>query len=419
MEDEALFDELYDVLIGLRSSLDMRFRIARPMPPKIAAAFKSALLTIESIRLDAMNLRRRAGKEMSPDAIPTLRSGFQSIMDDPEVMREIADVRFRGRNQRDRSVAIFNVGDLSVAEAIALAMDRIDAIYSESSQEIEGTVALRRLVPEQKLAPVMFDIVDGRLTVARQPGSGEPEDKENIDRAKETLLEKGGSIIDSLERSNCDRRLLDSLRELQGALCQQDNIIELALLNIGVERICKGAAAEIPEAILGAIEGHTAGIGMYVAQFPEWRRFSENAASIDLSANDIGKIDSSIEAIIDSLSENPDMAELEVPKTLRALRSLISDPALASKRAAFAVLRTIENMVARIYKFGADFIDKTATKTVDSGSSIASKVIVAGLMTLALAATSNLGPVAGKVAETAWMKTAAQIVKKQVGALTN
>jgi len=87
-------------------------------------------------------------------------------------------------------------------------------------------------------------------------------------------------------------------------------------------------------------------------------------------------------------------------------------------RAAFAVLRTIENLVAKVYEYGADFLDKTVRKTLDDLSGAASKVVAGALIAIALAATANLGGVASKVAETAWMRTAAEIIKKQMEELT-
>ena len=183
---------------------------------------------------------------------------------------------------------------------------------------------------------------------------------------------------------------------------------------MAVERVCKGAASELPDALLGAIEGQTAGIGMYVAQFPAWQRFSENAASVELDARDVQRIGEAAQVVIDKLNLQPEIADDEVPRTLKALRALIADPAQATKRAAFAVLRTVENLVAKIYQYGADFLDKTVMKTIDGLSGAASKVIIGSLLTIALAATVNLGGVTGKVAETAWMKTAAELVRKQI-----
>jgi hypothetical protein len=185
-------------------------------------------------------------------------------------------------------------------------------------------------------------------------------------------------------------------------------------MNIGVEGVRRGAAAELPDALNGEIEGYVTGIGMYVAQFVEWQRFSENAASIEIDVDDVRQIGISVDAILNQLEMNPDIADEEVPKTLKALRSLIANPALSSKRSAFAVLRTIENLVAKVYQFGADFIGETAEKTVHGLSSATSKVIVATLMGLALTATLSLGGVPSKVAEIGWMKAAAEMVKKQI-----
>jgi hypothetical protein len=413
---EELLDELYAGLLAIRSSLDLPYRLTRDRhSAEYQQALKLALLKLEAVRLDAMVLRRMRG-EPPPllEALPTLRAGFEGLLNDPEFLEVAGSMRFRASPGRDRLPSLYHDPDMRIGDAIAQFLRRMDELQFASLDGPTGIAALRRMVPEQKLAPAIFSIEDQKLVLVKQPARGDAEDYNNIERARDALVDRGKSILEALERSNCDRRVMESLRELQNGLAAQDNIIELGLLNLGVERICKGAAAELPDALIGAIEGHTTGVGMYVAQFPEWKRFSENAAAIDLTATDIERIGGAAQSVIDHLALQPEIADAEVPKTLKALRALIDDPKTASKRAAFAVLRTIENLVAKVYEYGADFLGKTATKISDKLSTATSHVVIGSLMALALAATANLGGVTGKVAEAAWMRTAAQIVKKQI-----
>ena len=59
-------------------------------------------------------------------------------------------------------------------------------------------------------------------------------------------------------------------------------------------------------------------------------------------------------------------------------------------------------------------MQKTVSKTIDSASTTTSRIIVITLLTLALGSATSIGPIASKVPEMNWMKTATEIVKKQL-----
>ena len=80
-------------------------------------------------------------------------------------------------------------------------------------------------------------------------------------------------------------------------------------------------------------------------------------------------------------------------------------------------MRSIENLVSKVFSYGADFLEQTTTKTVNALSSAASKLVVIGLLTLALGGATSIGGVAGKINEMAWLKNAVEIVQKQIDKL--
>jgi hypothetical protein len=47
---------------------------------------------------------------------------------------------------------------------------------------------------------------------------------------------------------------------------------------------------ELPDAVVAMLKAQTTSVGLYVAQFEEWSRFSANAASIDLTIEDIASV---------------------------------------------------------------------------------------------------------------------------------
>lgn len=211
--------------------------------------------------------------------------------------------------------------------------------------------------------------------------------------------------------------MLDTVLDIQNKLSSENDVIRLGLANIGCGEICEKFSNELPVALSAMLKAHTIGIGMFVAQFPEWQRFTEQAASIRLTQNDAPTVSLAAQKIIENLSARPDISDEEVPRTLKALNNLLQDPQLSTKKAIYAVWRSIENIAIKIFSYGADFLDKTASKSVDTLSGVASKAIVVALMAVALAGATTLAPLAPNVPESAWISQAIKAAKEQLSKL--
>jgi hypothetical protein len=116
--------------------------------------------------------------------------------------------------------------------------------------------------------------------------------------------------------------------------------------------------------------------------------------------------------IIDAFDKNPNFAEPDVPETIVSIKKFLSFPGNSSKRAAFAMIRTIENLVSSIIRYSVEFFAKTAEKLLEDLSTAASRTIV-GLLGLALMSATGIGPAALR-AGAPWVNQAAEIVKKQI-----
>jgi len=273
--------------------------------------------------------------------------------------------------------------------------------------------SLREIAPDQKPSPLQFAIENGRLAVLKQPAIAEEQDNENVRAAREALMEAGEALIEGLERSNSDPRLLDSLRKVQQRLESQSDVIQLGLANLACRAMCAMFESELSDAHRALMIGHTQGVAMYVGQFPDWQRFSDNASEAELDVDDVQRIADTAKAIVSDLENNPEIAEAEVPRTIVWLQQLVNDPKTTSKRAAFALMRTIENLVAQTIRHSVDLIDQTVDKTKGKLSGAAS-VLITGFLIVALSGALGLSPLTGKLGEVAWMKTAADLVKSQL-----
>lgn len=380
--------------------------------------WKAVALSIEEIRIDLAPPLRYSDS-------PALASAVRKAIDDLEALirrRDYAIIASRAPfrltvptrlvEEYGDHLKKMNVADAGIS---IVSMMKTRLAYKNTEGEAQASLnLLRKVIPAQKTSPVQFSVINNRIVVARQPSKAEADDHKNIAASKDALLDSGKKLIDELKRSNCDRRLLDRINELQSALDSSDNVVALGLMNISCEMIGGAFEKELPDAIRGMLLGQTRGISMYVAQFPDWQRFSESASAVELEAGDIYRISSAAKKIISDLESNPDIADAEVPRTIKAIQELIENPVTATIRSAFAVLRTLENLIAKAFQHGVDLLEKTAVKSVDGLSAAASKVVIAAFLTVTLGGAVEMSPLSSKVAETAWLRKAVEIVRVQI-----
>jgi len=285
----------------------------------------------------------------------------------------------------------------------------LDVSEGEPIDFIAAVKSIREVVPEQKIAPAQFDIHEGRLVVAHQKASNGP-DSNIASSARRALVETGQAVIDKLKETNCDRRMLDVVVNLQEKLQSQQDIVELGVFNISCEVVAAKFENELPDVVGAMLLAHSRGISSYVAQFPEWRTFTENAASAELSSADVQRLHQSSGDLVEELEKAPEIADPEVPKTIKLLRALIADPASIPKRAGYALLITLENLWSRVYGYAAEFLDSTIKKTI----AISATAVAVTLVSIAAANALDLVPVTSKLADSAWVQTATKIIRRQL-----
>lgn len=411
--------ELTLLLFSLRRSVEDR------PPHRIGtisnAQWRRALLALEEVRVILRQSARRGGQR--PIDIEMFEEAHEKLLEissDAELMEILGNTKLVPTIVPKQERALLEpYRGLPGSEGIYVALDLSSAIASAEPKQFdlqmgEALRRLERIVPEQKVSPAKFGIVDQKVVVLPQSHAPGKADIENATNARIHLHGSGARIIDALRNSNCDRRLIEGLEAVQAKLEQNTNVIELGLANLGCEAMCSMAKAELPDALCGMIQGHTTAVAMYVAQFPDWQRFAENAASADLDASDVEEINRAASQIITHIQDRPEIADSEVPKTIRAIRRLTADPATTMKKAAFALLRTVENFVATVFGFGAEFLTTTAKKTSDKVSDAVSRAAVIALMSAALAGASQMTGVSAHIAEAGWIKNAVEIVQQQI-----
>ncbi|MBP2549294.1 putative PurR-regulated permease PerM [Neorhizobium galegae] len=277
---------------------------------------------------------------------------------------------------------------------------------------------MKKIVPEQKISPVKFYFDDGRLKVLSEVNIKNSRDTENIRQALDAIIQQGNALIESLINSNCDKRLLESVTNIRKNLEEDTNIVKTGLMNISCSSISSQFEQELPSAINGMLKGFTASVHLYISQFPAWEQFVENAANTEFDRADVGTILSAADGLAKNLSQLEDHVDDNVPKSILLLRHAIESPEIFSKRAAFALLRTVENLVAKVYQYGAEFLDDTIKSVSKGTSSAISKATIIAILSFTVANAAQLSTVVVKIGEMHWMHEATLMIQRQLDAIT-
>ena len=273
---------------------------------------------------------------------------------------------------------------------------------------------LRKIVPKQKVSPIQFEFKEGILRISQRKSLTREEDRENIESAFGAIISQGEILIDNLKNSNCDKRLLENVEKLQKTIEEEGNIVKIGIMNVSCISLTAQFSEELPSAVLGMIKGYNASINLYISQFPEWEKFAENAAKIDLDEDDIASIADTAEHLAQALRNKAEEVDPEVPKSIIFLKAAALEPGKTSKRTAFALLRTIENLVAKIYDYSATFLDETIVSTSKKTASAISRAAAIALLTISISIATQLSQVSGKLGEMNWMNDATSILRRQI-----
>jgi hypothetical protein len=129
---------------------------------------------------------------------------------------------------------------------------------------------------------------------------------------------------------------------------------------------------------------HVVWVSLFTSHsFRKWEQFSQKASALQIDDDDIDEVDSAAREVIGLLENDSDLADAEVPKTIAFVRQFIAAPHSSSRRAVFAMIRTLETIVSSIFMYSVKFVNNTIEKTVDKGAIATSTAI--GSLSISLA----------------------------------
>ncbi|USU13193.1 hypothetical protein NF701_04980 [Sphingomonadaceae bacterium OTU29THOMA1] len=273
---------------------------------------------------------------------------------------------------------------------------------------------LRQITPEQKIGPVQFEMVDGVIRVAHVAGRLREADQLNASQARLSLIRSGEWLVENLALSNCDRRLVETVSETQDMLASGENIIQLGMANIACDHVSTRMDEELGDILSARLKAYTVGITFYISQFPEWERFTENAATIDHTVADAQAATHAAKQLATSLRSVPTLIDPEVPRSIELILEAVGDPARAGKRAVFALFRTMENLVAKVFGSLTNMFGAVSDGTAAGLKRGTTAAVAAAVLGMSIVAVNAIAPGAERVVGAKWMKKAADLVKESL-----
>ena len=274
-----------------------------------------------------------------------------------------------------------------------------------------------RIAPNQELSPLQFQISDDKLTIRSIPSGELIEDRKLTSSARSLLVEQGDEVISELEGSNCDRRFLDHMRFVQHKLETAVNIVQLGLTSQAATVVLDKYSDELPSITSAKSQAYLLGISQYAGQFPEWRRFCEQASSLELDQSDANLAKAAVESLLPQLKKSTSSIDPEIPKSFQFIIDCVSDPKDTSKRVTYGLVRTLENFSATIFLSVVDYV-----KSLHQGANTGIRRGTAGLMALSLVVAAiqcarSLTPTASKIPGLTWLERAADVMDENLPAL--
>ncbi len=278
----------------------------------------------------------------------------------------------------------------------------------------DGLDKLEKIIPDQGIAPLTYEVINGVLRIRHKAALTDAADRRNTEAARDELLDQGFKLTEALHQSNLDARFIDALADMQVRLADRQDVVRLGMYAITFQLMVEAVSHEMPELFVVPLKGYSIGVGMYVAQHPDWIKFSENSAAIEFSADKVRDVYQAGVTLVKELRSMQNAVDPEVPKSLAFLLGAIEDPRRAVKKTVYAAITSISNLVITVIK-GFGGIVKAAYGGATGGVKIAASGIVASSILLAAGhVATKISPAAGHVLQTSWLKEAGELIVNSV-----
>ncbi|MGO7605170.1 hypothetical protein ACC718_17955 [Rhizobium ruizarguesonis] len=375
-----------DKLRNLLQSIDIR--LARAEKDIIALDGRSgpASNVVQELAVLRSEVRRQLSK------VDTLKGSDVSIIEQKmEFLRSVASNRFSAFGSNTpiteplRAIMDDSIGLANLVAGIRIGLNQL------------GPDDVLETLPGQKTAAFQFDFEGDNLRVVDQPLRPSFRERDMALAALEAAVDNGEYVNQDLAATNASPRLKETFERLQATMVSHKNIVQIGARAQICNRIVHGNIEELSPTLFGLLIGHIESVFSALAQFEDWRIYSENAAALNIDAGSVAKLVEGTGQLVKQL-QKAQSGDKSVVDALETVKGWVEDVDPPDKRDVLSLTSSHENLWSIVAKsvlgIGRDMIS-------DGRKRIASAILTALLLSAPL-----IVPVIGKVAPGAqWIET--------------
>ncbi|XAZ22172.1 hypothetical protein LVY75_25620 [Sinorhizobium sp. B11] len=293
---------------------------------------------------------------------------------------------------------------IAVDEAVGVTYERLNGILNSilaqegADRETAAYHVLGTPIPAPKIAPFRFELSGTRVVVSKTYSFPESPDAASVEAALDYLEETAAQLKEWLAGSNSPR-VQQTFEAVVRRLLPGASAIQLGLASEAYRTSVIAAQEELAADLHARLLSFSQAVSDYAAQFPDWQRFSENAAQLSIEDAPVRELAAGFEELGSRLRavdpENEDLAS-----TVEEVASWGRIKKLTGK-IKLAIARTWENILIPA-------IGRYVRTVVDGIVDIAAEATIATILVLAIGFFEPLSMLPGN----GWMIAALTVLQK-------
>lgn len=373
-----------DKLRNLLVELDTRLRHFEGSSSKSADNRAEAQLTLTLISRLRSDIRRQVAQidTLDKETVVALERQIDEIRDAASLAGY------------DRSSPYFASFESLVTDKIGLL--NLTAGLKIGLNQLEPDDVLE-LVPGQKTAAFQFAFRDDVLVAVDQLPRTSAREALVAEAALAAAIEHASEVAVDLNRSNCSPRLKDAFARLRRTMETHKNIVQVGQYAHVCNKLLQSEIEELSETQFALLTGHVEMVYSALAQFEDWRVFSDNAAIVQLDETFIAKLTEGARETIRHLQQSTHVDD-SVAEALETATGWVEETGAVEKRDVLSLARTLENIWSAVSKA----LLSIGKETISEGR----KTIARGIVVFALlSGTAIFVPALEVIPGAGWVKT--------------
>ncbi|TWF46407.1 hypothetical protein [Neorhizobium alkalisoli] len=335
-----------------------------------------------------------------------LKTALRRHLSKPDALRISAVNDIEHQIDRLRSAASSDLENIHPSSTLAVLLrDLTDEQASLNNLTAGMRIGLNQLEPEdvletlpgQKSAAFKFVFEDGVFKVVDDALRPHDSEARIAEAALEAAIDQAHFVDGDLAASNTSPRLREAFTRLLQAMVDRKGVVLIGMRASTCSRMIAAASDELSASQAGLLVAHIHGVFNALAQFEEWRVFSEQAAAANVDGASVKTLAQNARDLGEELRKS-EVVSREVSDALSTVSNWATETEEPDLRDALSLARTLENCWSAICREALLVRQETA--------SMARKAIAAAIVATFLGTAAMSIPILVKLPGGEWIEFA-------------